>query len=243
MQSPGKFHRYYFPIFAQHKSCSFYCIVLLTALFVSSCYWQPLSLDTPLAVPWSENITTFSEALNATISSSYTKPLPSTLRAVDRCWCDLQGGLFEPFNVTRWEHASVKRLKDDLEKKQRAEEAAITQEVQELRKKEKEMLKRDPADSTIRYTKDYGTRLLWNMLTPLRSKSANSSSTNITDPVVVEVANDSTDSMASTAPDMHGRVDSKAVLDYPLIRPEYDLRPFGLDMLIDFRWSRGDPSS
>lgn len=146
--------------------------------------------------------------------------------------------------MTRWEHASVKRLKEDLERKQRAEESAIAQkEATEVRKKEREKIpKRDTADTTIRYTKDYGTRLLWNMLTPLRSKSANSSSTNVTDPVVIDVADGSADS-TSTPPNVNGSVDSKPASNLQLIRPEYDLRPFGLTMLIDFKWSRGDTSS
>lgn len=112
---------------------SFYCIVLLTTLFVSSCYWQPFPLDTPLSTPWAENITTFAEALNSTLSANYTGPIPTVIRAVDRCWCDLSfGGFFFPFNVSSWERVSVLRLKSELEGQQRAPSALTTQVLDTL---------------------------------------------------------------------------------------------------------------
>ncbi|KAJ8703138.1 hypothetical protein PTI98_001788 [Pleurotus ostreatus] len=101
-----------------HAKPCFYCIILLTTLFISSCYWQPFTLDTPLAIPWSENITTFGAALNATLSKDLQNiTLPSTIRVIDRCWCDFStNGFFEPYNVTQWEWNSVDKLKTDLEK-------------------------------------------------------------------------------------------------------------------------------
>jgi hypothetical protein len=95
---------------------SFYCIVLLSTLFVSSCYWQPLPLDAKLSHPWADNITTFHDALNASMKWSYTEPFPAVMRSVERCWCDLStGSFFEPFNVTKWEYLSVQKLKNELE--------------------------------------------------------------------------------------------------------------------------------
>ncbi|PFH54711.1 hypothetical protein AMATHDRAFT_52478 [Amanita thiersii Skay4041] len=99
-----------------HAKPCFYCIVLLTTLFVSSCYWQPFPLDSPLSTPWSENITTFAEALSTALPSNYTDSLPTVIRAVDRCWCDFSGGFFEPFNVSHWEYLTVQRLKNELER-------------------------------------------------------------------------------------------------------------------------------
>ncbi|KAF8349842.1 hypothetical protein F5887DRAFT_877677 [Amanita rubescens] len=99
-----------------HAKPCFYCIVLLSTLFLTSCYWQPFPLDTPLSVPWSSNITTFSHALNASISPSFSKPIPNVIRAVDRCWCDFSNGFFEPFNVSHWEYVTVFRLKNELER-------------------------------------------------------------------------------------------------------------------------------
>ncbi|KAF8746226.1 hypothetical protein AX14_000025 [Amanita brunnescens Koide BX004] len=99
-----------------HAKPCFYCIVLLSTLFVTSCYWQPFPLDTPLAVPWSADISTFSHALNASLSSNISRPVPTVIRAVDRCWCDFSNGFFEPFNVSHWEFVSVYRLKSELER-------------------------------------------------------------------------------------------------------------------------------
>jgi len=107
--------------FSDSSIGSFYCIILLGTLFLSSCYNQPLPLDTPLSKPWSENVTTFAEALNVSLSPSYSGPLPSVIHPVDRCWCDLSAGnFFEPFNVTHWEVSSVYKLKDRLERQQMA---------------------------------------------------------------------------------------------------------------------------
>ena len=102
------------PLTSAHPS--FYCIVLLSPLFVTSCYWQPFPLDTPLAAPWSPNITSFSDALNASLSLNTTRPIPTVIRAVDRCWCDFSNGFFEPFNVSHWEFVTVHRLKTELER-------------------------------------------------------------------------------------------------------------------------------
>ncbi len=100
---------------------SFYCIVLISSIFVSSCYWQPFSLDTSLATPWSENVTTYGEALLSSLPpdiANNTESLPTSIRAADRCWCDMSSGsFFDPFNVTRWEHNTVNRMREDLEKR------------------------------------------------------------------------------------------------------------------------------
>jgi hypothetical protein len=113
---------------------SFYCIVLLTALFISSCYWQPLPIDTPLSTPWSANIKTFSEALNTYLpdyeydrgpddDNNGNHKRPTVIRLMDRCWCDFSSGsLFEPFNVSRWELASVTKFKKELLERGREKE-------------------------------------------------------------------------------------------------------------------------
>ncbi|KAA1468369.1 hypothetical protein DENSPDRAFT_833639 [Dentipellis sp. KUC8613] len=103
-----------------HARPCFYCVTLLTALFISSCYWQPIPLDSALSHPWSENITTFADAL----SSSLDRPLKdeeraTVLRLSDRCWCDMSPGVFGPFDLPKWERASVKQLKDKIEREER----------------------------------------------------------------------------------------------------------------------------
>jgi len=61
---------------------SAYCIVLLSALFASSCYWAPTDLP-PISEFFSFNRTT---------------ELSSQPRQEDRCWCDINNGnIFDPF--------------------------------------------------------------------------------------------------------------------------------------------------
>ncbi|KIY64626.1 hypothetical protein CYLTODRAFT_325765, partial [Cylindrobasidium torrendii FP15055 ss-10] len=103
-----------------HAKPCFYCIVLISSLCVSSCYWQPFSIDTPLAAPWEQNVTTYREALVSQIPNIHswrTNEIPDTIRPVDRCWCDLSGSsIFDRFNVSRWEYNTVYKLKQDLVK-------------------------------------------------------------------------------------------------------------------------------
>ena len=106
---------------------SFNCIVVLTALFLSSCYWQPVTLDTPLYRPWNENITTFGHALKAMLPQNSTLDVP-VVQFADRCWCDVTNKVFfQPFNVTQWEVDSLKFYVED----------AVQQQKKEIEKKTK----------------------------------------------------------------------------------------------------------
>ncbi|KAI0033717.1 hypothetical protein K488DRAFT_16610, partial [Vararia minispora EC-137] len=100
-------------LFVHARPC-FYCILLLSALFVSSCHWSPVPLDTPLSRPFIQpwgNATTFGEALQLPIFKSLPEEHPpTTIRFLDRCWCDITiKGLFEPFDILAWELASVRK--------------------------------------------------------------------------------------------------------------------------------------
>jgi hypothetical protein len=102
---------------------SFYCILLLSALFLSSCHWSPVPLDTTLSRP-ATNASTFRDVLelsNFTDSQQY----PSTIRLLDRCWCDgAASRLFEPFDILKWELASIRRTAADLNTAQNLTEKA-----------------------------------------------------------------------------------------------------------------------
>ncbi|KAI9509880.1 hypothetical protein F5148DRAFT_1011732 [Russula earlei] len=99
-----------------HARPCFYCIILLTALFLSSCYWQPIPLITPVSSSWGINAT-FATVLTAALSSSVAAPLPAVIRLADRCWCDVSTSrLFEPFDIARWERTSVEQLKEEIER-------------------------------------------------------------------------------------------------------------------------------
>lgn len=215
-------------------STSFYCIVLLTTLFVSSCYWQPFPLDSPLSTPWADNITTFAEALNATITPNYFKPLPDVMRTVDRCWCDFSaGGFFEPFNVSHWEHVSVQRLKDDLEHQQKAEDA-VSQTTEKVNiATETSLMPRTPAPapSVARAQNaniigiDYWALFFY----PLYSRP------NYRSERVAPTSESSTPRPPSSS---SSKSPPHSNTNLPLIRKEYDLRPYGLGILIDFGWTR-----
>lgn len=229
---------YFFFSRAQSLCPSFYCIILLTTLFISSCYWQPFPLDTPLSTPWSENISTFADALNATLSSSHPLPHPTVIRAADRCWCDLtSGAFFEPFNVSHWEYLSVQRLKDNLEKRQKASDD-LPHELMESRDK----FERDvhPGGTEIGVSSK-----IWSALKDLSPGFYHSFSRYM---FHSETASEAVPSdgapLFCPSPSVSGAmkatppVANANATKLSLIRGEYDLRPYGLNMVLDFTWSR-----
>ncbi|KAH9043872.1 hypothetical protein EDB85DRAFT_1912672, partial [Lactarius pseudohatsudake] len=99
-----------------HARPCFYCIILLTALFLSSCYWQPVPLISSVSSSWATNAT-FATVLASVLTSPIVAPLPAVIHLADRCWCDVSSSqLFEPFDIARWERASVEQLKEELER-------------------------------------------------------------------------------------------------------------------------------
>ena len=65
---------------------------------------------------WDTNVT-FATVIAAALSSSVAAPLPAVIRLADRCWCDVSSSrLFEPFDIARWERASVEQLKEEMER-------------------------------------------------------------------------------------------------------------------------------
>jgi len=76
--SPFFLALYLFSLILHSRPC-LYCVVLLTALFTSSCYWAPTALPMP-------------SFLTATSLNSSVK-IPD-----QRCWCDINDGhIFDPF--------------------------------------------------------------------------------------------------------------------------------------------------
>lgn len=205
--------------------------MLLTALFISSCYWQPLPISSPLSVPWSANITTFSQALNVTITGpDFTLPptayddKPQIIKLMDRCWCDFtSGSLFEPFNVTRWEFASVIRLKKELEREKRLVKAAT-----------------EAAAVAEAHAKSGNTNISAPTPGPPRRPAASS--------IPGKGALDSLRSVFWRAsPKLADKPDEPetfAAIPEPkearrVSAPgELDLEPYGFDLVLDFRWTR-----
>ena len=217
MQSLGQFSPSFDHHTLSHIPPSFYCIVLLTTLFVSSCYWQPFPIDSPLTTPWSDNITTFAQALNATIADS-SRPFPTVMRAVDRCWCDFSaGGLFEPFNVSHWEYLSVQRLHHEMERPKLLDDS-LPQENTKANSKDLNSTIIEPSNTTT-------STSFWSRIRPLYSKVFRSPESALT---------------KKTQANNQGNPDitKPTIILNPLIRQEYDMRSYGLGIIIDFRWSR-----
>ena len=228
---------------------SFYCIILLTTLFISTCYWQPFPVDTPLSTPWAENITTFAAALNATLMANYSRPLPPVIRAVDRCWCDLgAGGLFEPYNISQWEHNTVRRLVKDLERDARIEDARLQKEHEARKREERDTFfltkfeddeAAAPTPHQTSVESPAASLSFWVRLKLLADKAIAPSfsisipppppppsiSTGVPEPPVQEAKKINPPPAPTHVQDS-------------LIRTEYDLRPYGLGMIVDLRWAR-----
>lgn len=119
--TPGHGQSRFFPDLIQPLiRHSLYCIVLLVALFTSSCYWAPTPLDIPshalesiiptLSTPRATIDLQSLLAAPAEPTSATTAPGPhitytARLERPKRCWCAPQN-LFEPFNISDWEARS-----------------------------------------------------------------------------------------------------------------------------------------
>jgi len=163
------------------------------------------------------------------------------MRAVDRCWCDLSGNFFEPFNVSHWEYLSVLRVSKDLERRQKkeiAEEAKKQSEVQEEEyveaNYEDPVTTADGSSPTPTSTPSLGN--FWSRLRPFHKHS---------------VLSPSAPSIAQTIPGSEGVPElTQAHVEVPtppspssgdklpVLRREYDLRPYGLGIIIDLGWAR-----
>jgi hypothetical protein len=211
-------------------SSSFYCIVLLSSLFLSSCYWQPVPLDSSLSSPWSENITTFAEALNNSLSPSTPSvqpPIPSTIHPIDRCWCEFSlNNLFEPFNVTEWERSSVERLKGEVELQRELMRSLV--EVDDA----KQAL--DTDDKTALSSSNSRTNILKSLLRVLYRRA--SPPTPLPSPLPPPTASSQADHSPEQNPPTPAPSDK--LPPRPWLRREYDLREYGMDLIIDFGWSR-----
>ncbi|KAH7916495.1 hypothetical protein BJ138DRAFT_1121870 [Hygrophoropsis aurantiaca] len=231
---------------ALHAKPCFYCVVLLGALFLSSCYWQSFPLDTALSVPWSSNITTFSEALNASLAtdSDLFQVKPSIIRVVDRCWCDFASGMFEPFDVRTWEEASVQRLKMEIEKQiQRHDQLDSDQDrngnLADLADENPSADSQDPPKeaSLPTDTATPDTRSPFSVLRSLfRQNEPNVDSTDLSQPPPTTPLSEQPTSTKTS--DSQSEFTPEPASERSLAPGEFDLRPYGFDLIFDLRWSR-----
>jgi len=207
-----------------HARPCFYCIVLLTTLFVSSCYWQPFPVDNPLSLPWSEDVTTFADALKASLPGNSTPAFPSVMRAVDRCWCDFTGSFFEPFDVSHWEYLSVLKVTQGLERKRKA--AATSEIVSSNKETILPVYGTDNKDTSF-------SDILWNIL--FFPFSLQTFTNRIDSPSVLLPKPDKVGSTASIS--IRKPPESSPTAGTPpSTRREYDLRPYGLGLVVDLGW-------
>ena len=233
---------------------SFYCMLLLTAMFVSTCYWPPLPIDTPLVRPWAENVTTFADGLRVLMPNVPVEKIPTTIPIADRCWCDLSGGFFNPINTTKWEELSVARLRSSIERemalerrereRKDCEESAVEGEEPSCEPVEDEPL---PSLSSLAVTeKRTILELLWILTRYVFFKSRTNTTTPVADaptpaeddylPEPILVLDEETQEwvMRDPPPPVVIVKERKGIL--PLLPPEYDLRKFGFGMVLDLGW-------
>jgi hypothetical protein len=248
-QGPGSF-----PALASspHLTChSFYCILLLSALFVSSCHWSPVPLDTPLSRPFVQswgNATTFREALALPIMKALTpEHTPSMIRFIDRCWCDMTAtsGLFEPFDILNWELASVRRTALSAHEAMIASGnlTTVTLPPPPEPEPEAEVDTADDAknatlrDTAMAHIARAGADLssLVSLFAPFARRHAEPAPAPAPVPPLLSA------SQVSSAPSHRATPLPKLVPVTPSEPPpapwELDLRPYGFNMLLDFAWS------
>ena len=223
---------------------SFYCIILLSAMFMASCYWPPVPLDSPLSSPWSDNITTFGEALLSRIPNLPTDMIPSTIPIIDRCWCDFSGGLFEPFNTTRWEANSVEKLARELELKLVESSREGMEETEMGDKTDAEIVvfattsQEVPSPTPSVSPTSLG---FFGGLWPFSRSSPH--------PGRVPAAASARSTNGTARPEERKPHEQQVKLFRPhpppfsqrvfsVLQKEYDLRPYGFDVVVDLGWAR-----
>ncbi|KAH9060734.1 hypothetical protein EDB87DRAFT_1613675 [Lactarius vividus] len=199
-----------------HARPCFYCIILLTALFLSSCYWQPVPLTSSVSSSWTTNAT-FATVLASVLTSPIAAPLPAVIRLADRCWCDVSSSqLFEPFDIARWERASVEQLKEELE-----HDAARIRQLSSSADETELLNEPDNNNTQPQFSGSEST-----FQTPMSSESP---------PPTVKPSSTLENPAGSASPNGPPVVSS---VDLPLLRRKYDLRPYGFSMVLDFGWTR-----
>lgn len=204
-------------------------------MFMSSCYWPPVPIDTPLSTPWSDNITTFADALLQRIPNLPTHLIPSAVPIADRCWCDFSNGLFEPFNTTRWEASSIERLARVLEGKVIEETSREREDVVVVPEAESAASAGSDESEAAR-GRSFG---IFGHVWPFTQASPHSKPL----PSALSRLRPGNETAGTSIPRAEYRArqtPSSTPLRhlFPGLRKEYDLRPYGFDVVVDLGWSR-----
>lgn len=215
-----------------HAQACFNCIVVLTALFLSSCYWQPVTLDTPLYRPWNDNITTFGHALKVMLPQNFTLDAP-VVQFVDRCWCDVTNKVFfQPFNVTQWEVDSLKFYVEDVVRQQKKEaekmkpatDATVSQSMNVTQAPAEPALLRSDIISLCKIALSR-----WKFVfTP-----PNESPDSVT-PSMTPLPSQTTPPLSEPSTGYTPLRDQRSL---PWWQREYSLHPYGYDIVFEFGWN------
>ena len=243
-------------------SFSFYCIILLTALFTSSCYWQPVPTRALLQDVF-PTVTSASPLLyqsnasepdNGTIPASELLPMPSLTKLLDRCWCDLAGGhLFEPYNITLWQLTSLSRTLAPSQSQQvlvaqeidlapdQVPSAGVSKtqtiaSVWVLKMTGKDALRADEGGAGLASSiGSIVSRFCPSMRFPFPLEPSLPFPFNIGRRPSRDTSDQSSTTTVASALE-NSPLDK---ISPPFLRRQYDLRPHGVHLVVDFGWGRG----
>ncbi|CDO70897.1 hypothetical protein BN946_scf184829.g5 [Trametes cinnabarina] len=219
-----------------HARPCFYCMALLSTMYVSLCYWPPVPIDTPLIRPWSENVTTFADAVLSRMPDLPPEKVPRMMPIEEHCWCHVSGGLFSPINLTKWEESSVNRVVEVLEKhhadlRELERRAQCEAEAAETKGNVTSCAEQFPTPAPHpRRRKKMSIMKFLDLLglVPPHSKGVNSSDETSHAKQREVVAADSTSTSQEHV--------QEPPIKLPWFRRDYDLRRFGFAMVLDFGW-------
>ncbi|KAL5534844.1 hypothetical protein ACEPAG_1309 [Sanghuangporus baumii] len=271
-----------------HARPCFYCMMLLTALFTSSCYWQAIPIDSPLSRPVG-NTTTFREAILANLSLPDTSALnqdpssslsadlelklsngstkldgllPPAIQLLDRCWCNIfsRSGLFEPTDVCQWEMESVRVARKAIEMRAKNAVERNSECLSDGEESTEEVESSEGATGADDNVEDadggssFSLRGLRELLFPTASPaSAPKYRLKPSSPPLPSVASPSEPTATlfrepNAHESHHTDPEASPITDFStsptptqrlkLLRPYYDLRPYGIDITLDFHWDR-----
>lgn len=231
---------------------SFYCIILLTALFTSSCYWQPVPTDAIIGsiFPNGSVDDTRFHVLSGNISQEASDPwiIPKLTLLNDRCWCDLSGtSLFKPFNTTRWQldsfartvvasNTQAKQLRDADESEPVPESTepipATPQSEDSATSSSNKKWIVGIVSSNIETFPSSLSLSKW-LLRPFAAFKSRNSTTNVSS-IDVDQTPERLPPVEISTP----TPDPSTKTFAHIIRSTYDLRPYGMDLIVDFQWPR-----
>jgi hypothetical protein len=176
------------------------------------------------------------------LPSNVTIEKPSVVQFIDRCWCDITSGVFfQPFNVTKWEYDSLELYVDEMIRRQKLENESSNGTSPSL---EPEAL----VNETIAPQSGESARASGPLRRALRSfftKSPPGADDEPTpSPPVPDLLPSTTDlSRLQQAESNYSRdVDDSEPLpnrsSLPWYQQEYDLQPYGFDVIVEFGWDR-----